>query len=119
MSSLEPFEELKKVETLLDQTRTSQDPEADFSKLTALLVQERILDRLRIKMFEENRHGSQPANDYLYREYLVRHRISVFAQSLDRTVTDRVTCESPEQKSAVAICIKNREAYPRPILKTK
>ncbi len=109
-----PFNELEKAEMLLDKSEPTNDAARDYDQLAKLLIQERILDNLRIKMFRDNAHGSQRANDYLYRERLVRHRISAFALRLNTSVTDRVTGELPEQKSVVAICIRNREEYPSP-----
>ncbi|MGB2787072.1 MAG: hypothetical protein WBB94_01680 [Candidatus Saccharimonadaceae bacterium] len=114
MNSTTPFKELEKAEMLLDKCEPTNSAERDYDQLAALLIHERILDSLRIKMFEENEHGSQQANDYLYRERLVRHRISSFALRLDTEVTDRITGESPEQKSVVAMCIRNRAEYPAP-----
>ncbi len=113
-----PFEELKTAESLLKKYEPSNDPELDYRQLKALLAQERVLDYCRIDMFEKHKHGSSKAKDYVFREYMVRHQISEFALKLNKEVTDRITGEDPEEKSFVAMCVKNRELYPKPVKKT-
>lgn len=115
---MKPFEELKRAEDLLKEYKPSGDEELDYRQLSALLAQERVLDICRIDMFEKHKHGSTKAKDYLYREYMVRHNVSEFALKLSKEVTDKITGENPEEKSFVAMCVKNRELYPKPVKKS-
>lgn len=114
---MKPFDELKRAEELLEQYNPSGDEELDYRQLVSLLAQERVLDIARIDMFEKHKHGSSKANDYLFREYMVRHKISEYALKLDKKVTDKITGENPEEKSFVAMCVKNRGLYPKPVKK--
>lgn len=115
----DPFQQLQKAEYLLAQFKPTGSGPVDFDMLSELFTQERVLDRSRSDMYENNTHGSTTATDYLFREYMVRHLISLFALKLDRSVTDRITGEEPNQKSAVAIYCKDRTEYPKPTLKAK
>ena len=77
-----------------------------------------MVDRVRTDMFVAHKHGSDEAKDYLYREHMVRRRISEFALKLSKEVTDKITGQGPEEKSFVATCVKNRELYPKPVKKS-
>lgn len=112
-----PFHALRETETVLDTVKLTGDEERDYQMLLALLKRERELDRLRLDMFEEHEHGSDEAYDYLFREYMVRHRVTEFASKLDKKIISRITGELPEEKSVVAMCIRNSDIYPKPIRK--
>jgi len=114
---MKPFEELKQAEDLLQEYKPSGDEELDYRQLLALLAQERVLDMCRIDMLKKYKHGSGRSKNYMYREYMVRHKISEFALKLDKKVTDKITGENPEEKSVVAMYVKNRELYPKPVRK--
>lgn len=118
MQTLNPFEELKNAEELLTQYKVTENPEVNYRQLVSLLTQERVLDRARVPMFEHHKHGSERANDYVFREYMVRHKISEYALALDKEVTDRILDNDLVELSAVVICIKNRELYPKPVKKS-
>jgi uncharacterized protein len=119
MQDSRPFYTLTETEDALDRASVSGDDEQDYRQLLALLRKERELDHLRIEVFDRYRHGSDEANDYLFREYMVRHRVTKFALGLDRKITDKVTGELAEEKSVVAMCVRHRETYPEPVKKVK
>jgi hypothetical protein len=110
-----PFRELKTAEDRLGKV----DLEGGLTTLHALLAQERVLDYCRPLVFERYGAGSKKTKDYVYREYMVRHKISEFALKLDKSITDKITGEDSIEKSFVAMHVKNRELYPKPIKKTK
>ncbi|MCA9323532.1 hypothetical protein KC992_00330 [Candidatus Saccharibacteria bacterium] len=118
MNTLKPFEELKNAEALLEQYKVTDNPEVNYRQLVSLLTQERVLDSARIPMFEQHKHGSEKAKDYVFREYMVRHKISEYALSLDKEVTDRILDNDLVETSVVVMCIKNRELYPKPVKKS-
>jgi len=45
---------------------------------------------------------------------MFRHNISEFALKMSKEATDMITVEHPEEKSFVAMSVKNRELYPKP-----
>lgn len=110
-----PFKELKTAEEQLSKAEL----EGGLTTLHALLAQERVLDYFRPLVFERYGHGSKKTNDYIFREYMVRHKISEFALKLDKSITDKITGEEPYEKSVVAMHVKNRELYPKPVKKAK
>lgn len=118
MQTFKPFEDLKKAEALLEQYKITDDPEVNYRQLVSLLTQERVLDSARITMFEQHEHGSEKAKDYVFREYMVRHKISEYALALDKKVTDRIFTNDLVEMSVVVMCIKNRELYPKPVKKS-
>ena len=118
MQTLKPFEELKNAEDLLTQYKVTDNPEVNYRQLVALLTQERVLDSARIPMFEHHKHGSEKAKDYVFREYMVLHKISEYALALDKEVTDRIFDNDLVETSVVVMCIKNRELYPKPVKKS-
>ena len=114
---IDPFEDLKHAEELLEKYKPTGNEDEDFAMLKSLLAQERVLDISRPIMFEKHKHGSEKAKDYIYREYMVRHRISLFALKLDKKVTGRISFNGkPDsiQSSVCALCCMNREEYPKP-----
>lgn len=115
---MKPFDELKRAEELVERYKPSGDEELDYRQLVSLLAQERVLDAVRADVFENYEYDSDEAGEYVFREYMVRHNLSVYAATLDKNVTDRITGENPEEKSFVAICVKNREIYPKPKKRT-
>ncbi len=119
---IDPFDDLKHAEELLITYKPTGNEDEDFAMLKSLLAQERVLDISRPIVFEKYHHGSDKANDFLYREYMVRHRISLFALKLDKKVTDRISFEGTDdsiQSSVCAMCCMNREEYPKPVKKAK
>jgi hypothetical protein len=110
-----PFKELKIAEEQINKA----EPEGGLTTLNALLAQERMLDYCRPLVFEKYGNGSRKTNDYVYREYMVRHKISQFALKLDKSITDKITGEEIYEKSFVAMHVKNRELYPKPAKKFK
>lgn len=118
MHTLNPFEELKKAEDLLAQYRVTDKSEVNYHQLVTLLTQERILDSARIPMYKQHKHGSEKARDYVFREYMVRHKISEYGLALDKEVTDRILDDDLVEMSVVLMCIKNRELYPKPAKKS-
>jgi|GEM_PF-6029142 len=108
-----PFKELKNAEKQLDNAETT----GGLTTLQALLAQERVLDYCRPLVFECYKHGGKKVTDYVFREYMVRHRISEFALKLDKSITDKIVGEEPYEKSVVAMHVKNRELYPKPVKK--
>ncbi len=110
-----PFKELKTAEEQINKAEL----EGGLTTLHALLAQERVLDYCRPLVFEKYGHGSKKTNDYVYREYMVRHKISEFALKLDKSITDKITGEGAYEKSVVAMNVKNRELYPKPAKKSK
>jgi hypothetical protein len=115
---MNPFEDIEKAEELLKEYQPTGDPNLDYLSLKALLAQERLLDTFRVVMFSQYKQGTSEAEEYVFREYMVRHKISKFALKLNEEVTSRITGEDPIEKSYVAICIKNRELYPKPVKKS-
>lgn len=111
------FVALEEAETMLDSAKVIGSEDQDYQQLLALLRKERELDLMRLEMFDKHEHGSDEANDYLYREYMVRHRISEFASKLDKKVIDNMSGDLPEEQSFVAEGIRNGEIYPKPIKK--
>lgn len=118
MHPADPFAELTKAEQLLEQSEPAHETELDYRQLKILLAQERVLDRCRMDMFDQHPHGSPEAEDYIFREYMVRHKISTFGLQLSKEVTDRLTGEDPVERSFVAMYVKNRDPYPKPVKKT-
>lgn len=119
---IDPFEDLKHAEELLAKYKPTGNEDEDFAMLKSLLAQERVLDISRPIMFEKHPHGSEKANDYVFREYMVRHRISLFALKLDKKVTDKINFDGQPgsiQSSVCAMHCMNREEYPKPVKKTK
>lgn len=114
-----PFYVLKEAETALDNARITGNEEQDYQQLLGLLRKERELDQLRLEMFEAHAHGSDEANDYLFREYMARHRVTEFASKLDKKIVSRIAGELPEEKSVVAMHIRNGKIYPKPELKNQ
>ncbi len=108
-----PFRELRTAEEQLNKAEV----EGGLTTLQALLAQERVLDFCRQFVFERYGHGSKKVKDYVFREYMVRHRISEFALKLDKSITDKIIGEEPYEKSVVAMHVKNRELYPKPVKK--
>lgn len=49
---------------------------------------------------------------------MFRHNVSEFALRMSKEVTGLVAGEDPEEKSFVAMCIKNKELYPEPVKKS-
>lgn len=115
---MKPFEELKKAEDLLDQYKITDNQEANYRQLVSLLTQERVLDSARVLMYEQHKHGSEKAKDYVFREYMVRHKISEYALALDKKITDRIFDNDLVENSVVAMHVKNRELYPKPVKKS-
>jgi len=111
---MDPFKELKNAESSFDLYRVTGIPKTDYLQLKALLAQERVLDSCRIHVFEDYEQGSKQRSDYVYREYMFRHNISEFALKMSKEATDMITVEHPEEKSFVAMSVKNRELYPKP-----
>lgn len=109
-----PFKELKIAEEKIRKYEPTGDTDVDLSALRALLAQERMLDYCRPLVFERHGADNRKTKEYIFREYMVRHQISEFALKLSKEVTDRITGENLEEKSFVAMCIKNRELYPEP-----
>ena len=116
---MDPFRELKDAESSFDLYKVTGLPKTDYLQLKALLAHERALDSCRLHVFEDYGHGSKEGNDYVYREYMFRHDISEFALKMSKEATDMITGIDPEEKSFVAMCVKNRELYPKPVKKTK
>ena len=111
------FTDLESAEKILAMCEPTGDAETDYAHLDALLIYERLVDRERIFILQHYQDGSPEAKDYIFREYMLRHRISAFAMKLDKSVTDRITGEKSEEKSFLAISVKNREIYPEPVKK--
>lgn len=109
------FAHLKQAERLLAQCIVSGDNDYDYRQLHLLLGQERLVDQFRSVMLQQHVQGSYWANEYLFREYMIRYNISKFALKLDRKVTNRIIGRHYAEKSAVAIYIKNRKLYPLPV----
>jgi hypothetical protein len=110
----EPFWTLGLAEKFLDNIPVTGDNHIDYLDLELMLQYERRLDRLRSDMYEMHKHGTKWANNYCYRELMVRHLITVFASKLDKEVIDKVTGEKEVEQSVVGISIKNHEIYPEP-----
>lgn len=111
MNDFEPFVELEKAEALLRNLHVSDDADANYLQLTGLLTQERTLDRARPSMYETYGHQTERSEDYVYREYMVRRKISEFAAKLDREITDKIDGFD----SALAMYIRHKELYPEPV----
>lgn len=114
---MKPFEVLKSIEDQLQTCKASGNEELDYLLLKALLSQERLLDSGRVTVYEQHQQERSKIDDYLFREYMVRHLISKFALTLSRQVTDKITGQDAAELSAVASCVKNRELYPEPAKK--
>jgi hypothetical protein len=115
---MDPFKELKGAESSFDLYKVTGVPKTDYLQLKALLAHERVLDSCRLHVFEDFEQGSKERNDYVYREYMFRHNISEFALKMSKEATDMITGEDPEENSFVAMCVKNRELYPKPVKKS-
>jgi len=115
---MDPFKQLKEAESSFDLYKVTGIPKTDYLQLKALLAHERVLDSCRTHVFEDYEHGSKQRKDYVYREYMFRHNISEFALKMSKDATDMITGEDPEEKSYVAMCVKNRELYPKPVKKS-
>ena len=115
---MDPFKQLKEAESSFDLYKVTGIPKTDYLQLKALLAHEWVLDSCRTHVFEDYVHGCKQRNDYVYREYMFRHNISEFALKMSKETTDMITGEDPEEKSYVAMCVKNRELYPKPAKKS-
>lgn len=107
--------DLEVAEKLLTTCEPTGDPEKDYAQLEVLLTYERLVDSSRLTLFQQYSNDSPEATDYIFREYMLRHRISEFAMKLDKLVTDRITGGVLRENSVLAAHIKNREVYPKPV----
>lgn len=109
------FTDLESAEKILSMCEPTGDAESDYTHLEVLLTYERLVDKERVFILQQNQADSPEAKDYIFREYMLRHNISAFAMKLDKTVTDRIIGEKPGEQSFLATSIKNREEYPKPV----
>ena len=116
MNTHQPFASIEALERdLVRASLPTHDLEIQYQELCQLLTDERDMETERIEVLTTFGYDSDISQEFLYRERLMRHQISVHALTLDKRVTNRIDGNDRYTKSAVAICIFHREPYPEPV----
>lgn len=109
-----PFRILRATEKLVGHSKPVGVISDDAERLWLLLNCERLLDLLRSNVNAMTDFKRSWLSDYRYREELIRHRISLFALSIDQAAIDRMDINSDVTSTALGMTVRERQEYPSP-----